>query len=256
MPLLTDPGVLDESAGPANEGQSRVESSRHSLQVEQAVQAIAAGEVDALFISDAAGKRLITLNGADRAYRLLVEGMAEGAVTLTPDGVVAWCNRSFAALLGRPLNRLIGTPIELCFAPEARLSLAELLADGQGGRRNLAIDLLTDLGLRVPTYLSVNPSVVDGLPEALCMVVTDLTEQRRSEADRLSRHHLLAVIEDQARTQQRLQESLYELSLRDRALGAISQGVLITDVKGHVTYANAAFETMSGYASADMLGRS
>ena len=231
-----------------------MESSRHSI--EQAVQAIAAGEVDALFISDAAGKRLITLNGADRAYRLLVEGMAEGAVTLTPDGVVAWCNRSFAALLGRPLNRLIGTPIELCFAPEARQSLAELLVDGQDGKRNLAIDLLTDLGSRVPIYLSVSPSVVDGLPEALCMVVTDLTEQRRSEADKLSRQHLLAVIEDQARTQQQLQESLSELCLRDRALGAISQGVLITDVQGHVTYANAAFETMSGYSCADILGRS
>jgi PAS domain-containing protein len=136
--------VVDESVA-ADEAQ-------HLPRLEQAVRAIGSGEVDALFISDAAGRRLITLNGADRAYRLLVEGMADGALTLTPDGVVAWCNRSFAALIGRPLNRLIGTRVDLCFAPEARLSLATLLADGTHGPQNLALDLLTDVGVRVPTY--------------------------------------------------------------------------------------------------------
>jgi PAS domain S-box-containing protein len=227
-----------------------------SPDLDKVVQAVGSGAVDALFIAEGEGRRLITLNGADRAYRLLVEDMADGALTLTPDGVVAWCNRSFAALLGRPLNRLIGTRVDLCFAPEGRASLAGLLTEGRDAKRSLAIDLLTDAGERVPTYLSVNPSFVDGLPEALCMVVTDITEQRRSEADRLSRQHLLEVIEDQHRTQQQLQHSLAALRLRDRALGAISQGVLITDAERKVTYVNAAFEAMSGYAAADMLGRS
>jgi PAS domain S-box-containing protein len=224
--------------------------------LEQPVQAVGSGAVDALFISDASGRRLITLNGADRAYRLLVEDMADGALTLTPDGVVAWCNRSFAALLGRPLNRLIGTRVDTCFAPEARASLATLLIEGAQRPRSLALDLLTDMGQRVPTYLSVNPSVVDGLPEALCMVVTDLTAQRRSEVEKLSRQHLVEVIEDQRRAQQLVQETLADLRLRDRALGAISQGVLITDAKRKITYVNAAFEAISGYSAADMLGAS
>ncbi len=229
---------------------------RRAARIAHAVQAVGTGEVDALFVADGAGRRLITLNGADRAYRLLVEDMAEGALTLTPDAVVAWCNRSFAALLQRPLNRLIGTPIDLCFAPEGRAALATLLAEGHRGRRSLAIDLLTDLGHRVPTYLTVNPSVVDGLPEALCMVVTDLTEQKRSEAERLSRRHLLEVIEEQQRTQRALQDSLAALRLRNRALGAVSQGVLITDAQRRVTYVNAAFEAMSGYAAAELAGQS
>lgn len=214
------------------------------------------GELDALFVADGSGRRLITLNGADRAYRLLLEDMADGALTVTPDGVIAWCNRSFAELLGRPLNRLLGTHIDLCFAPEARPSLLTLLQEGRSAKHQLAIDLLTDEGHRVPTYLSVNPSVVDGLPEALCMVVTNLTEQRRSEADRLSRQHLLTVIDEQQLTQRQLQASLAALLLRDRALGAISQGVLITDANHRVTYANTAFEAISGYSAQDMLGRS
>ena len=84
MTTLTDPGVLDPSAGPAEAEPSRAESSNHSLQVEQAVQAVAARDVDALFVSGTTGERLITLNGADRACRLLIEGLSEGAVTLTP----------------------------------------------------------------------------------------------------------------------------------------------------------------------------
>jgi PAS domain S-box-containing protein len=183
MTTTTDTGALDYPTEPAQVGHP-VSASRPAPPIAQAVLAVASGDVDALFISDAAGRRLITLNGADRAYRLLVEDMADGALTLTPEGVVAWCNRSFAALLGRPLNRLIGTRVDQCFAPEARHSLATLLEGAGRGTRNLAIDLLTNQGLRVPTYLSVNPSVVDGLPEALCMVVTDLTAQRRSGAAR------------------------------------------------------------------------
>jgi PAS domain S-box-containing protein len=224
--------------------------------LDQVVQAVGSGAVDALVVADAAGRRLITLNGADRAYRLLVEDMAGGALTLTPDAVIAWSNRSFAALLGRPLNRLIGTRLDLCFAADDQASLAALLAAGRLDQRSLAIDLLTDAGLRVPVYLSVNPSVVDGLPEALCMVVTDLTAQHRSDADKLSRLHLLEVIDAQQRTQQQLQQSLATLRLRERALGAISQGVLITDAQRRVTYTNAAFEAMSGYGGAEMLGRS
>jgi PAS domain S-box-containing protein len=256
MKTTTETGALDDPPEPASEGLRSVDSPGRAPRVAQAVRAVGTGDVDALFISDAAGRRLITLNGADRAYRLLVEDMADGALTLTPEGVVAWCNRSFAVLVGRPLNRLIGTRVDLCFAPEARLSLSTLLADGRQGTQNLAIDLLTFAGVRVPTYLSVNPSVVDGLPEALCMVVTDLTVQRRSEADKLSRQHLLEVIEDQRRTQAQLQASLAALRLRDRALGAVSQGVLIADDLRNITYANAAFEALSGYSEADMLGRS
>ena len=222
----------------------------------QAARLAGSSEVDALFVSDATGRRLITLHGADRSYRLLLEDMADGAVTLTPNGVVAWCNRSFAVLLGRPLNRLIGTRIDLCFAPEARVSLTDLLTGASLGTQKLAIDLLTDLGVRIPTYLSVNPSVVDGLPEALCMVVTDLSAQRRSDADKLSRQHLLEVIEDQQYMQAQLRDSLAALHLRDRALGAISQGVLITDAQRKITYANAAFEVMSGYSETELLGRS
>ena len=49
-----------------------------------------------------------------------------------------------------------------------------------------------------------------------------------------------------------------ELELRDRALGAISQGVVIADATASdvpIIYANSAFEKISGYAATEILGR-
>ena len=38
--------------------------------------------------------------------------MGQGALTLTPDGIVVYANSSFAELLGRPLGTVIGSRIE------------------------------------------------------------------------------------------------------------------------------------------------
>ncbi len=49
--------------------------------------------------------------------------------------------------------------------------------------------------------------------------------------------------------------SLSALHLRDGALGAISQGVLISDSCGRVTYMNQACEDITGYSTQEMAGR-
>jgi diguanylate cyclase (GGDEF)-like protein/PAS domain S-box-containing protein len=104
--------------------------------------------------------------------------------------------------------------------------------------------------------LSVSPLAVDGLPDALCMVATDLTWQKRSEAAIQARQTLQSVVKAQQRTEESLRVSLATLSLHDSALGAISQGVLISDVRRRTTYVNQAFEAITGYTQAEMLGRS
>lgn len=73
MDATTDAGERTPPPEPANFEQRPAGTSWHAPLIAQAVRAVGAGEVDALFVSDAAGRRLITLNGADRAYRLLVE---------------------------------------------------------------------------------------------------------------------------------------------------------------------------------------
>jgi diguanylate cyclase (GGDEF)-like protein/PAS domain S-box-containing protein len=228
-------------------------------QLEETLRAICGDEVDALFIPGAGDPRLFTLDGADRAYRVLIEEMGEGAVTLTPDGIIAYANRRFAELVGRPLHQVIGLPMSAWFAAEAHAALAALLAPAAArasARRSNELELVTAEGLRVPTMLSVNRLVIDGLPDALCAIVTDLTWQKRSEAANDARQTLLDVIERQRLTEESLRESLAALSLRDNALGAISQGVIIADAQGRITYINQACTEISGYSATEMADRS
>jgi diguanylate cyclase (GGDEF)-like protein/PAS domain S-box-containing protein len=225
-------------------------------QSEEALRAIRNDEVDALVVPGIGGQRLYTRDGADRSYRLLIEEMGEGALTLTHDGVVTYANRRFAEMLQRPLSQVIGSLIGRCLAPEGQAVLATLLVHGRHGKRSAELEILTPDGLRVPVLLTVNRLVVHGVPDALCMVATDLTGQRLGEAAVEARRALLKVVDAQRRTEESLRVSLATLSLRDSALGAISQGVLITDAKGITTYVNAGCSVISGYSEAEMAGRS
>jgi PAS domain S-box-containing protein len=252
--------VPEEPGSPAQtDDRNRREATGVRLELahmEETLRAIRGCEVDALFVAGAAGQRLFTLHGADRAYRMLIEEMGEGAITLTSEGVVAYANRRFSELLARPLGEVIGSRIDSCFAPERQDALSRLLVDGSFAKCSAEMDLLAADGSYMPVLVSVNRLVIDGLPDALCMIVTDLTAQKHGEAANLARQTLLKFVEDQKRAEESLRLSLEALRLRDNALGAISQGVLISDRQGLTTYANQACEAMSGYSAAEMHGRS
>lgn len=160
----------------------------------------------------------------------------------------------------RALGQVIGVAVQTCFAPGGHDTLSGLLANqrGTGGvaKRGAEPDLLTGTGLRVPALLSVSRLQVDGLPDAICMVATDLTRQKWGDAAFQARQTLLNVIEGQRLTEENLNQTVTALRLRDNALGAISQGVLISDARRCTTYVNQAWQEISGYTSAEMAGRS
>src|SRR5262245_45988818 len=78
-------------------------------EAEETLRALRSGEVDALVVYTPKGEQVFTLKGADQTYRLLVETMSEGAVTLTLEGTVLYSNRHFAAMVGAPLQHVIGS---------------------------------------------------------------------------------------------------------------------------------------------------
>src|ERR1700723_1643015 len=73
---------------------------------EESVREILSGESDALFVQGADGAQLFTLTGADQSYRALIENMSEGALTLTPEGLILYANRRFAQMLGTPIEKV------------------------------------------------------------------------------------------------------------------------------------------------------
>src|ERR1051325_2910928 len=78
---------------------------------EDALRALRAGEVDALGVSGAGDAHVVTLQGAELPYRILLDQMYAGAVTLTPDGVIVYSNRRFADIVRTPLARVIGSAL-------------------------------------------------------------------------------------------------------------------------------------------------
>ena len=70
-------------------------------ETEETLQAIRRDMVDALLVNRGNGTRVVTFNDADFPYRLMVESMSEGAVTLIPDGTIFYSNSRFCEMVQR-----------------------------------------------------------------------------------------------------------------------------------------------------------
>ena len=65
-------------------------------EAEDALRAIRTGEIDAVVVQGDTGPVVYTLKSADTPYRLLVEQMREGALTVSAEGVILYANAAFA----------------------------------------------------------------------------------------------------------------------------------------------------------------
>src|SRR5215467_1938830 len=69
-------------------------------EAEETLRAIRSGEVDALVIDSPKGEAIYTLTSADYPYRLMIDEMNQGAVSVSPDSIILYNNRNFAGILG------------------------------------------------------------------------------------------------------------------------------------------------------------
>jgi PAS domain S-box-containing protein len=152
------------------------------VEAEDTLRAISGGEVDALVVDGPRGEQVFTLEGADHSYRIFLEEMHEGAATLNADGVILYCNRRFAEIVGMPLEQVIGSSL-FQFAREADHpeldSILRAGLSGSGGSGKGELELLSR-GEPAPVYLSTS-ALPMGEVEAICLVVTDLALQKRNE---------------------------------------------------------------------------
>jgi PAS domain S-box-containing protein len=165
---------------------------------EESVREILSGESDALFVQGVEGAQLFTLEDADQSYRTLIENMSEGALTLTPEGLILYANRRFAQMLGAPLEKVIGSEIHTWLAPESRKAFQTLLQKDAVAKRSEELVLAAADGTRVPVYLSVSRLLLDKMPDSFCMVATDLTERKRNEAIIAAEEFARAILEQAA----------------------------------------------------------
>lgn len=156
-----------------------IQSLRQRLEeTEETLRAIRAGEVDALVVDGSEGEQIFTLQGADHPYRLMVERMNEGALTVNQDGTIVYCNESFARMLGRAHRRVVGSNIAQYLTEDDFAAFAALIGSETEGYSKAEISLQTAERKRIPVIVSISLPQID---DAVCMVVTDLSEHKHNQ---------------------------------------------------------------------------
>lgn len=150
-------------------------------EAEETIEAFRSGGVDAVVVNPGPGgeHQIYSLSGADQPYRVYVERMQEGAVTVSVEGVILFCNLRFADMLGLPLERVIGSSLGLHLAPDAWGRISQVFQN-----KDNVVKHPTEIRAMhpaVPSSVLLTASVLplEGQP-VMCLVVTDLRAQEEN----------------------------------------------------------------------------
>jgi PAS domain S-box-containing protein len=180
-------------------------------EADETLDAIRAGDVDAVVIGGPDGQLIYTLENADRPYRLLIEQMQECAVTLGVDGTILYCNQRLSTLTAVRREALVGRRLQEFVAPQDRPLLNQLLTRGAVAGRSAEFSLITAAGEEnVPVNMSVADLPIEaGSANLLCGVITDLTRSRRRTDELAAANQQLASeIDERRRTEDKLRLAL------------------------------------------------
>ncbi|MDD5169908.1 MAG: PAS domain S-box protein, partial [Syntrophales bacterium] len=148
------------------------------MEAEETLEAIRSGAVDAIVVSGKTGEQVYTLQGADQSYRLLVETINEGTLTISPDGTILYSNKQFAAMLGYPLEKIIGSPFLNFISQDYKHPVKEAFHGPAETVLRLQVLLNSYEWGKIPAQLTLSAGDVTG-EKRLIAVVTDLSEQLR-----------------------------------------------------------------------------
>jgi PAS domain S-box-containing protein len=148
-------------------------------EAEETLRALRSGQVDALTIETPAGTRVFSLQGVESHYRVMVEAMSEGAVTVAPDGTILYCNKRFADLAKAELQAVIGSNLLARFPDDDAAKITRALGKSTHGVSRVSATLLTSDSARVPVNVAML-SMLEGEVRSVVIVVTDMTEWQRA----------------------------------------------------------------------------
>ena len=148
---------------------------RRLEEAEEALRAIREGEVDAVVVTGSRGTQIFSLSGVESVYRLIIETMQEATLTVTPDGLILWCNPQFAKIFQNPVGQILGKPLQMFVIPEHIPRIDALLEQIRDTPVRARVVFRAADGTPVPAYVDAHRLLQ---PEGtiLCLVVSDLSE--------------------------------------------------------------------------------
>ena len=160
---------------------SREELLERLAETEETLRAIREGEIDALVVETPLGERVFTLETSERPYRTFVEEMMQGVATVSPQGVILYCNRSFSRMMGVSYGHAIGSVLHDAVDSHDRARVIALLEQPSSHPLGAEVTLAPPRGTALPVHLAAHMVPGDS-DRVVGLVVTDLTERRRHEA--------------------------------------------------------------------------
>ncbi len=150
-------------------------------EVESNLGAIISGKADAIVVQKESGFSVFTIQGAETAYRIMVDTMNEGAITVDSEGVILYANTRFCNMLNCPCESVVGNLIQDFIIKEKINDIEQFLRKTVAGS-NVHQDFeftKRDLSI-VPVYLSSAPLEISGRKD-ICIVASDLTERKMAQ---------------------------------------------------------------------------
>jgi PAS domain S-box-containing protein len=222
----------------------RLDNLRERLQrSDEIINSIHTGDVDTIFFEIKGVENLYHLTGSDHMYRILVESMNEGALTLTQDGVIIYCNKAFAIMMKTVYGKLIGSNLVdmIC---EGDIKKFETLWQGVIKDKGAAeLEFKFDGGA-MSVNLSCNAFLYENIPIVIA-IVSDISEKKRIEE--ASRKSLEFKVLERTVDLEAVNKLLRENEEKYRTLfESMSQGVLYLNPDGQFISANNAAVKITG----------
>jgi len=154
-----------------------------SFQLEEAkdtIDAIRTGMVDAFVLHGTEGHEIYTLKTADQTYRVWIERMGEGAITLNKDGFILYSNPRFADMAGISLDNVIGKHLREFLEVDVLTQLKAITQSDKLADLKTETKLLRENKEVLPVLLTLTTmNLEDGT--ALSILLTDLSAQKATE---------------------------------------------------------------------------
>jgi PAS domain S-box-containing protein len=146
---------------------------QHIQKAKDTVDLINTGSIDALVIPNKKDLKVYTETTADKTYRVLIEKMNEGAVTLDKDGTILFSNSSFANMVNLPLQKVTGAKFINFIDNSSKESFKSLATQGLRSDLKAEGNIISNDGKVIPTLLSMNALQLEK-EFVLSIIITDI----------------------------------------------------------------------------------
>jgi two-component system NarL family sensor kinase len=187
---------------------------RRLAEANATLRAIRLGEVDAVVVTGKQGEQVFTLKGAEHAYRLLIESMNEGALTLSADKTILYANSCFARMIKCPLEQLAGSSFRRFLSLADQATFRPFVRRAAKSGAKIQLSLLAGDGAHLPVQISIRELAAEGSgPVTIGLVVTDMTEAHRTEELLRALTHRVVQVQEAERSQvaQELHDNITQL---------------------------------------------